>query len=316
MKNLIRTIATALVIMLFLTSCGAEEATPKLHSGIAPLYGTRSLSSNKKIPEGKELTSDFKKDVEKLFQELCAFYGVKKELPEIKMVSSEELKNYGGDVELQSFYDFQTKTLYLLNGFSLENISYKDIVTHELLHYLSDNGEKRGLVKQTDEKEFNKYLNEGVTEYLAEKFVGKNFYNTTPYLFQMFFVEELVMLFGEDTLEKAYFSSDDSELRQMFNTAVNPYYKEEEFEDIKYDAFDYFSSSFYTIWFLGVLDHPDEQYRGFAALQEELIFAAKHEGKIVEIQKYYKKFLKQVLELNDSNFLNQYFAYDYLMSIK
>lgn len=62
MKKLIRTIATALAFMLFLTSCGTGEASPKLHQSIAPLYDRTEGFDKAKVPEGTEIAEDLKQD--------------------------------------------------------------------------------------------------------------------------------------------------------------------------------------------------------------------------------------------------------------
>ena len=269
--------------------------------------------------EASELSEEDTKEVYSMFTDVAKYYGVFKPMPKVMFAKKEDLSELVGGIEREACYTRNDTTIYLSieDDFSNLSLEQKNTIAHEYLHYLSDNGERRGFIYySTDAKgysiEYNRFFNEGATEYLAEKFTGYD--GDSPYKLHVVLAEQIATVVGEETFEKAYLKSNDEEIRNMFNDNVLPWYKSYEQSEIIYDAWDSFGCACFPLW-AGLLDEVDSEVIDFTAyfvgLEEEVMFFAKNMDK----EKEAKEILSKHMQFYGQEIANKLFEYSYLMGI-
>ena len=303
----------ALITFMLISGCAENKATtfnPKYAGLLVPMYNT-ATDNDQNMPKGISPSNEQQKDISKLFTSICEHFNIKKAVPKFELLTSKQFESYAGNKMLKACYDFQTKTVYLSETLDLNNIEDKEVFTHETLHYLSDNGDKRGFIYFNDGKEYNRGFNEGATEFFATEFVGKNI--DGPYEFQEALVEQLSMCLGYNTVKDAYFYSEDSIIRAAFNDMSDIYPRKITEDGVEYDTYDTFACTCFTMWAYGTLNDFQTECATFTALEEQLLYLASKTGNTEECKKSLEKFLKD-FGVDDST-LQALFDIKYLRSI-
>lgn len=327
MKKIFKIISSilAIAILFITTGCGADIQKPSVHeqSSVAtksfnPKYidylvpNYNVPDNNYNLPSGISPSSEKNHEFKKIFDEICRFYHIEKELPSFEFLNENQFEEYAGNNLLKACYSFIDKKVYLSINIDLNKIVDKETFVHEILHYLSDNGEKRGFIYFREDKEFNRLFNEGATEFLASKFLGTNV--DGPYEFQETLVKQISVCIGEKKIQDAYFNSDDSEIRKIFNEAVVDVYTSTEFDNISYDPFDTFAGTCYTAWSLGMYGNFEGECLIFTALEEEILYFSKVSKKLDDSKKVLSEFFKSFKA--EEEILEVLFDAKYLKSFK
>lgn len=330
-KNINKAIAILLIfIFILLSGCSNTNAantfTPNFLENSLPMVKNISSESNQKFPDGTAISSELHNELQELYEELCTYYGIQKSLPRIVQLSAEQFNDIVADGSelMQGCYNSSTKTLYIRDGIKLSNPENREIVTHEFLHYLSDNGEKRGFIYFSDDgtKEFNRYFNEGATEFLAIKFFGNLVNNeNSPYALQKLLSAQISTVVGFDEFKHAYFNSDDSQIRKAFNDSVSDLYPGQNLEGTEFDPWDEICGNCYTMWAMDMLSTSDSdneyllaEYAIFAYSQEEIIYFAEKNNCTEEVKKLTKQLFIEDWGI-DTPSLDALFSYSYLMKL-
>lgn len=314
MKKIVVIFITLAIVICSFTGCSeniqtdstdkikTSAFTPKYIDFILPMCNIDG-NETKEVPKGTSPSKEQQKKFEDLFFKLSEFYKIKKNVPKFEFLTAEQFESYANSKMLKAFYDFETKKIYLAKNLDLALVENKEIFVHECLHYLSDNMQKskRGLIFFKDNKEYNRILNEGVTELLATKFLNQNI--DSPYEFAETLVKQLSICVGFDTVKEAYFKSDDTKIRKIFNECVSDIYPSIENEGIIFDQYDSLGCSCFTMWAYSLKDQYQMSCLSFTALEEQLLYFAQKQKKSDEcklalsklLDEYYTKEEQQVL---------------------
>ena len=299
MKNLKVLVAMllAFVVVLSCTACGGRELEVRYYQAQPWYYEIPDLGESKSDIKASKLPSDIKELAVEIYTKVSESYGIEKELPKIALIEENDLRKILGaseDIPVYGSYVPSSKTVYLTKSFS-----EKDAVTlaHEFLHYLSDNGSNRGLIYYKYNKGFGKYLSEGVTNYLAFLLYPEEV--PQNYEFETHIAEQLAVCVGKDVLEKAYFNSDVSALRESVNNLLLDYYHSEDIEGMLLDIFDMFCGQ--VDMYSNAFIYCDKEVNLFKmamamidSLEEEVLFMGKVIGKNEEQLKILKEYMVQV----------------------
>ncbi len=304
---------TALLLAVFsvlsLAACG-RNFEPKYDEVTYPLYEEVPEKEDTSFKEfASEPTDEVRKKVEETYFEICEFYKIDKPVPQIKVLDEDVFERIFS-VEYEAFYHPETKTIYLHEN----KISSKWVIVHELLHYLSDNGEKRGFIYEAEaNKERNNYFNEGATEYLTIKLLGEKHFG--PYDFQRLFAHQIALVVGEENFEKAYFTSDDSEVREFFNSSVKDFYKGVQYDSFYFDAWDEMACNCCAIWLFQLQQPlPEDFFNIIVRNEEEIIYMALKNDKGKEVKAELKELLMDEFKFTKAEC--EVFELQYLLDMK
>jgi len=298
MKNLKKAavILLAIVILLF-TACG-KQVDPKFYQ--ARIWYDEIPDSELKsgvIPQ--ELPKDLKELAVKICKRVSEYYGIdgiEKKLPKIAMLDDATLRWLLGvsqDTDVFGIYVPADEAIYLSGAFSEANAP---VLAHEYLHYLSNNGEVSGLKYNKSGRSFGRYFNEGITNYLTYRLFPDE--KIICYEYETHFAEQLAICVGEEVLEKAYFNSDTSELREIINKALSKYYSPNNIFGIELDVFDLIVGQIeeYAISLAYSTDETsfNEALKMLDSLEEEIFFLGRSIGKTQQQKEALKSFMGQI----------------------
>ena len=252
-----------------------------------------------------EPTIEVRKEVENTYFEICEFYKLDKPIPNIKV-----LDNEGFEIVYAENADY-AEAFYYKGTLYLREDSEKETIIHEFLHYLSDNGKKRGFIYETESGERNNYFNEGATEYLTMRMLGRPVFG--PYDFQRLFANQIALIVGEETFEEAYFTSDDSKVRKIFNDSVKEVYGGYKEESLYFDPWDEMACNCCAIWYFQ-FETSEEYFDLITRNEEEIIYLALNNGKGDEVKAELKKLLTVQYGLTNAECKD--FELQYLMHMK
>ena len=216
---------------IYLKSNYQEDDISKYYTYYNPspfFYEAEEAEETIEVPESSELNEEEKSKVNEIFAKLTKYYGIEKEMPEVRRVSK-EVMNQGGmsAIDITGKYDIKTGVIYVTSNFE------EATVAHEMLHYISPNGIKYKI----EENGFAVYFNEGVTNYLSTRIYpfpdGYAVYELETHQAQM-----LATAIGEDNLAKAYFSEDITGIRDDFNSTLQNFYANETVIGVELTPFD------------------------------------------------------------------------------
>lgn len=278
MTTLKKLIALSLMIacMFMITSCAQNNSDDidimnfkkdteidrfyKYYNPSPIFFETEEPDDTVKVPESTELNLEERRKVNEIFEKLTNYYGIEKEMPEIKKVSKDVI-NQGGSssIEITGKYDDKTGIIYVTSNFEAATLA------HEMLHYLSGEG-----VKYTVEgKGFAVYFNEGVTNYFSTK-VYPFTEEYTVYELETHQAQMLATAIGEDELAKAYFSGDVTNIKNDFNSSLQNVYGNEILMDLELTPFDTYVGSLDAYFmFMMFMDEDPETAIEYISLEAD-----------------------------------------------
>lgn len=318
MTNIKKVFALLLAMsMIFVTGCNNKsEFVPQLYDWSMPSFIEADDSTEINLPTSTTSERSISEEIEKIFKQLCSFYGIEKATPEIRQVTADDFLSYTGGTKMDGCY--LNNIIYVLDTVDLQNTHSLHIVVHELLHYLSDNGENRGFRYKTSEgNTLTYFFNEGTTDYLASEFVNENV--DTPYDYQRILAKQLSVIVGEEEFRKAYFTSNVDLIKDLFNSNISDIFPGTSCEGVELDSFETFVCNFNSLWTLGNLIDEDSSFfiyqtSLFSCLEEEVFYIASTTGNLQKVKSIFSSFCMQDYEL-DKDFANEFFNYEYLMAI-
>ena len=236
MKKLIVSLLFVVCCMIF-SACKAEEIRYYYSAPVASVENEEKISS-----EITSISDEQKEICLEVYQKLVSYYKIEKTVPNFSYFGKNDYSDTETLMNVRAYYDSNNKTVYIKTGFS-KNKNDIATVCHELLHYLSDNGE--GAYYTVGKYRLgNKFL-EGVTNYLSTQiyeFDG----STSIYEFETHVAKMFANAFGEDNLRKSYFTNDWSSLKADFDALMCEYYPNEEYEEETFSPFDVFMGNMNT----------------------------------------------------------------------
>lgn len=285
----VRILSIVMAMLLFVTSCGKKGPTyyvnPDMFSGVTKETTSGSLFATVSDPREKTFSI-----VREVFDNLSAFYGIKKDFPTIKEVPAQEIH---ADTGILAVYYPVTKTIYISDYIPCSSSDMKALVAHEIMHYFSDNEKSVGFKYYMDNNLLGNSLNEGVANYFSTKLYPIDVHFSL-YEYETHIANLFAMAFGEEELLKAFLSSDIESLKADFNSALSDVYPEEQIGDITLTPFDMFANNF-DLYEYNLMRSDDEHF------QVSFLFANSTE----EMLKFYceSKDLKNAFSDETNNFL-------------
>ena len=247
MKRIIAFICSCTMLMML---CGCSQK-PQYYNP-APLFFPMDNIISCQYPEGREPSSVLLNECEEIFKNLSKHYNIEKELPSIRVLSLKEMAEATGKPEtIEVVGAYKDGTLYIVDDCFVDE-GFKATIAHELLHYLSDNGNEAGpgLRYCSQGQLMGATLDEGVTNYLSTLVYPFPDY-VCVYEFETHAAEQLALAVGEDKLAEAYFKSDilaikeafDNSLKETYKTITVEEYKSTNMEGIVLSPFDIFTGT-------------------------------------------------------------------------
>ena len=287
-------------MLSLLCSCGANQ--PRYFYPVFSFGYADEMTEEYEV-EGKEPSKKQLEYVTNIFNVLCDYFNVSKELPAIKVVTQEQAKSLWGTTE-----DGGCLALYDNGVLYLTEESGEGVIAHELCHYLSDNSTYVGTFYTIDNIVLGKYLNEGITNYFStQKFQHDEYY--TVYEYETHIGKILSIVFGEENLKNVFFNGDVSSLREDFNNSVKKYYETSSVKgtDIKFEPFDVMASCLDTYSYAYMQAMTSTMYGNVdkelvtlslaeaQCVEEMLVFYAREKGMEKEVKEEILSFLENTI---------------------
>ena len=245
-KAVKKVISILLIVVLAVSLCSCT--TPR--NNVAPYYYTvapfteTSDNSEEVFFANHTTPSDtILSEMYEIFDNLTSFYGIEKDYPNFQVVSSSELQ-WSDALDITGFYDSSTKTVYVSDSFNRKSIP---TIAHEIMHYLSDNGDVYGLMYQKNSYTLGSAITEGITSYFsAQVYPFGN--HTSVYEYETHIASLMAIALGEDKLLNAYLASDVESIANDFNLALENIYPMEKINRFAFTPFDIFLNNldYYT----------------------------------------------------------------------
>lgn len=232
----------------------------------APIFDDVQEDSNvaaEQSPRGKELDEEQKHQVGEIFERLTEYYGIEKEMPEMRVISFEEMNGGTGTaVDMTGRYDKQLNVIYITPKFE------EATVAHEMMHYFSGDG----LRYTFNGKRFGKFFSEGVTNYLSTKLYPFPDEVYSIYELETHQAEMLATVIGDDKLAEAYFTGDITSLREDFNSTLSDWYGNVILEDVELTPFDIYVGCIDAYFmFMTFIDEDTETVIEYISLEADTI---------------------------------------------
>lgn len=258
----------------------------------APIFDDVQEDSNVAVeqsPKGKELDEEQKHQVGEIFERLTEYYGIEKEMPEMRVISSEEMNGGTGTaVDITGRYDEQLNVIYITPKF-------KDAtVAHEMMHYLSGDG----LKYTSSGKRFGRAFSEGVTNYLSTKLYKFPAEGYSIYELETHQAEMLATVIGDEKLAEAYFTGDITSLREDFNSTLSDWYKNEILQEVELTPFDTYVGCIDAYFmFLSNIENDPENIINYISIEADTIESmmlayGKKKGKENELKEVVHKLIE------------------------
>lgn len=276
---------------IYLKSNYQEDEISKYYTYYNPspfFYEMDEAEETIEVPESSNLNEEETSKVNEIFAKLTKYYGIEKEMPEIRRVSK-AVMNQGNTsaIDVTGKYDRVTGVIYVTRNFE------EATVAHEMLHYLSGDGFRYNI----EGNEFAVHFSEGVTNYLSTKLYpfpdGYSVYELETHQAQM-----LATAIGEDNLAKAYFFEDITSIRDDFNSTLQNFYANETIIGVGLTPFDIYVGCIdaYSM-FMTFIDEDPETVIEYISLEADtiesmmLVYGIK-KGKGEELKKLISKLLQ------------------------
>lgn len=244
------------------------------------------------------ITSKEQKRFEDIFEALSQGYGINKSSPNLRVISAESMYRGYGTIEVDAFYTEYADTITWVEGTLSEQES---IAAHEVLHYLSDNGEFVGIRYNICGYSAGSSLDEGITNLFSTQYFPHQD-GLCIYEFETEVAELFSIIYGEE-FEKIYFSSNVESLKEDFNKDVQDIYFGIDYEFYNGEVafltpFDILVGSLnaYTNSLMLIEQNPEEHIVVVMSqvdmITEMMLYYAKANGKEKEVKKSLKEFVK------------------------
>lgn len=213
-------------------------------------------------PKGEKLKEDQIQKVSKIFENITNYYGIEKEMPEIRVVTEEEMNSETGSINVTGKYFRDMNVIYIVEDFE------EATVAHEMVHYLS--GE--GLIYVSNGMQFGRLFDEGVTNYLSTRIYEFPEEGYCVYELETHQAEMLASIIGEDKLAEAYFSGDITILRDEFNATLRDIYENEIVEGVELTPFDVYVGCIDAYFmFLSNIEYDTEVIIDYISMEADTI---------------------------------------------
>ena len=274
-RNIVCTLSIILLAVLAFSRTYATASQPHhcndvqatLH--LLSTYNADAIGRDSTTPV-KEQDRDF---VFSVFEDISKLYGVEKSKPNIAHFHPHD--------NITSQY---SKGCIYINFLSYANIEdARGVIAHELIHYLTDNGQFTGFRYTLDDTYIlGQSLSEGVTTYFSTKYAPDSAY---PYETH---VAKLVSIcYGEERLKNDFFSTNVSNLRNDFNRSLKKHYPSQNYGSLTLTPFDLMTCCLNTY---GDSTDDSVQKSQMLAVEEMFLYYAKSKGYESEVKEEISNF--------------------------
>ena len=273
-RNIVCTLAILLLAVLFYSRTCTSASQPRYCNNV---QATLHLLSSYDVDDiGRDSTTPVKEQdrdfVFSVFEDISKLYDVEKNRPNIAHFHPHD--------NITSQYSKGCIYIDFLSYVNIEDA--KGGIAHELIHYLTDNGQFTGFrYTLNDTYIFGQSLSEGVTNYFSTKYAPNPTYQYETH------VAKLVSIcYGEEKLND-FFSTNVSNLRNDFNNSLKKHYPNQTYDSLTLTPFDLMTSVLNTY-----SDSTDDsvQETQMLAVEEMFLYYAKSKGYESEVKEEISNF--------------------------